>query len=57
MLRQFAIPAILSFLCVAPSWAGKTYTREEAVNTALENSSVQPLRVFSASTMSKRAPT
>ncbi len=39
MLRQFAIPAILSFLCVAPSWAGKTYTRDEAVNTALENSS------------------
>ena len=39
MLRQFAIPTIIATLLVAPSWAGKTYTREEAVNTALENSS------------------
>ena len=39
MPRQFVIPVILSFLCVAPSWAGKTYTREEAVKIALEKSS------------------
>lgn len=39
MSRQFAVLSALSVCLVMPSWAGKTYTREEAVKTALENSS------------------
>ena len=39
MSRQLAILTILSLGLIAPSWAGKTYTREEAVNIALEKSS------------------
>ena len=38
MSRQLAILTLLSLGLIVPSWAGKTYTREEAVKTALENS-------------------
>ena len=39
MLRHLAIPTFLALTVVLPSWAGKTYTREEALNIALEKSS------------------
>ena len=39
MSRQLAILTLLSLGLIVPSWAGKTYTREEAVNVALEKSS------------------
>ena len=39
MSRQLAILTLLSLGLIVPSWAGKTYTREEAVNIALEKSS------------------
>ena len=38
MSRQLAILTLLSLGLIVPSWAGKTYTREEAVKIALENS-------------------
>ena len=39
MSRQLAILTIISLGLIVPSWAGKTYTREEAVQIALEKSS------------------
>ena len=39
MLRHLAIPTFLALTVALPSWAGKTYTREEALNIALEKSS------------------
>lgn len=39
MLRHLAIPTFLALTVVLPTWAGKTYTREEALNIALEKSS------------------
>lgn len=39
MSRQLAILTLISLGLIVPSWAGKTYTREEAVNIALEKSS------------------
>ena len=39
MSRQLAILTLISLGLIVPSWAGKTYTREEAVQVALEKSS------------------
>lgn len=39
MSRSLAILTTLAFSLVAPSFAGQTYTREEAIKVALENSS------------------
>ena len=39
MSRQFVILTFLAMSFAIPSWAGKTYTRDEAIKTALENSS------------------
>lgn len=39
MSRKFAILSVVAFGLVVPSWAGKVYTREEAVNIAIEKSS------------------
>ncbi|MBR4784817.1 MAG: TolC family protein [Fibrobacter sp.] len=39
MLRHFAIPTFLALTVALPTWAGKTYTREEALSIALEKSS------------------
>lgn len=38
MSRKIAILSLLAISLTVPSWAGKTYTREEAVKTAMENS-------------------
>lgn len=39
MSRKFAILSVVAIGLVVPSWAGKVYTREEAVNIAIEKSS------------------
>lgn len=39
MSRNFALFSALALSLAIPSWAGKTYTREEAINIALEKSS------------------
>lgn len=39
MSRNFALLSALALSLAIPSWAGKTYTREEAINIALEKSS------------------
>lgn len=39
MSKSFAIFSALALSLAIPSWAGKTYTREEAINIALEKSS------------------
>jgi len=39
MSRNFAILSAIALSLAIPSWAGKTYTREEAVQIALEKSS------------------
>ena len=39
MSRKFAILSVVALGLVVPSWAGKVYTREEAVNIAIEKSS------------------
>lgn len=38
MSRHFAILSVLALSLTLPTWAGKTYTRDEAVKIALENS-------------------
>ena len=38
MSRNFAVLSLLAISLTVPSWAGKTYTREEAIKTAMENS-------------------
>ena len=39
MSRNFALLSALALSLAIPSWAGQTYTREEAINIALEKSS------------------